>query len=76
MAAFELCFSVRKGFLKKKLIWEIAFELISLFHVQIQEPTSKSTTMRAFVFLAKFAEFYYNKIFVIGSQWWPKHLGG
>ena len=42
---------------------EIAFELISLFHVQIQEPTSRSTTMTALVFLTKFPEFYYHKIF-------------
>ena len=27
----------------------IAFALIDLFHVQIQEPASRSTTMRAFV---------------------------
>ena len=47
---------------RKKVSGEIAFELISLFHVQIQEPTSGSTIMRAFVFLAKFAEFYYHKI--------------
>ena len=44
VAAFELCFSIRKEFLKKKVSGEIAFELISLFHVQIQEPTSRSTT--------------------------------
>ena len=49
--------------LKKKVSGEIAFALISLFHVQIQEPASRSTTTRAFVFLAKFAEFYYHKIF-------------
>ena len=42
---------------------EIAFELISLFHVQIQELTSRSTTTTAYVFLAKFADFYYHKIF-------------
>ena len=60
MAAFELCFSIRKEFLKKKVSGEIAFELISLYHVQ--EPTSWSTTTRAFVFLAKFAEFYYQTI--------------
>ena len=50
-------------FLKKKVSREIAFELISFFHVQIQEPTSMSTTTRPFVFLAKFLEFYYHKIF-------------
>ena len=31
LAAFELCFSIRKEFLKKKVSGEIAFELISLF---------------------------------------------
>ena len=41
MAAFELCFSIRKEFLNKKVSREIAFELISLFYVQIQEPTSQ-----------------------------------
>ena len=34
--------------------------LIALFHVQIQQPKSRSTTTRAFVFPAKF---YYHKIF-------------
>ena len=62
MAAFELCFSI-KEFLKKKVSTEITFELISFFHVQIQEPTSMSTTTRSLVFLAKFLEFYYHKIF-------------
>ena len=62
VAAFELCFSIKKEFLKKKVSGEIAFELISLFHVDIQEPTSRSTTTTAFFFLAKFAEFYYHKI--------------
>ena len=56
-------FEYQKEFLKKKVSGEIAFDLINLFHVQIQEPTSRSTTTRAFVFLAKFAEFYYHKIF-------------
>ena len=57
MAAFELCFSIRKEFLKKKVGGEIVFEFINLFHVQIQEPTSRSATTTAFVFLAKFTEF-------------------
>ena len=35
VAAFELCFSIRKNFLKKKDSGEIAFDLISLFHVQM-----------------------------------------
>ena len=51
--------------LSKKVSGEIAFDLISLFHVQIQEPTSRSSTTRTFVFLAKFAEFYYHKIFCV-----------
>ena len=44
-------FKYQKEFLTKKVSGEIAFDLISLFHVQIQEPTSRSTTTRAFVFL-------------------------
>ena len=44
--------------------------------MQIQEPTSGSTTTRAFVFLAKFVEFYYHKIFEARSQWPPKPLRG
>ena len=47
-------------FLKRNLV-EIAVELISLFCVQIQEPTSMSTTTRPFVFLTKFLKFYYRK---------------
>ena len=71
MAAFELYFKYLKDFLKKKVIWEIAFDLISLFHVQIQEPKSRSTTTRAFVFLTKFAESYYHKIFEKRIRWQP-----
>ena len=41
MAAFELCFSIRKEFLKEKVSGEISFELISLFHVQIQKRQTK-----------------------------------
>ena len=63
VAAFELCFSIRKEFLKKKVSGENVFVLINLFHIQIQEPTRRSTTTRAFAFLAKFAEFYYHKVF-------------
>ena len=52
------------NFKKKTVSGEIALELRSLFHVQIQELTSRSTTTtRAFVFLAKFAEFYHHIIF-------------
>ena len=57
-----------KQFFKKKISGEISFEIITLFHVQIQEPTSRSTTMRAFAFLAKFAEFYYHNIFETRSR--------
>ena len=61
MAALN--YALVSEFLKKKVSREIAFEFISLFHVQIQEPTSTSAITRGFVFLAKFAEFYYHKIF-------------
>ena len=70
VAAFELCFSIRKNF-KKEVSGEIAFDLISLFHVQIQEFTRTSTTTKACVFPAKF---YYHKISETRSRWWPKHL--
>ena len=49
-------------FLKNKVSGEIAFDLISLFHVQIQEPTRSSTTTRTFVL-----EFYNHKIFETSS---------
>ena len=39
MAAFQLCFSIKKGIFKKKVSGEIAFELIIFFHGQTQEPT-------------------------------------
>ena len=39
---------------KKKINGEIAFALISLFRVQIQDLASRSTSTRAFAFLAKF----------------------
>ena len=56
-------------FFKKKVSREIALDLISLFHVQIKEPAaSRLTTTTAFVFLTKFAEFYYQKIFETRSR--------
>ena len=55
-----MMFYYQKKFVKKEVSGEIAFDVISLFHVQIQEPTRRSTTTRAFVFPAKF---YYHKIF-------------
>ena len=66
VAAFEYVLVSERIF--KKVSGEIAFDLISLFHVQIQQPTSRSTTTRAFAFLAKFAEFYYHKIFETRSR--------
>ena len=51
---------VSERIFKKKVTGEIAFDLISLFHVQMQEPTRSSTTTGAFVFPAKS---YYHKIF-------------
>ena len=56
VVAFQLSFSIREEFLEKKVSGEIAFALINLFQAQIQEPANRSTTTRAFVFLAKFSE--------------------
>ena len=42
---------------KKESQWRDYIDLISMFHVQIQEPTRRSATTRALVSLAKFAEF-------------------
>ena len=47
-------FHYQKEFVKKKVSVQIAFDVISLFHVHVQEPTGRSTTTRAFVFPAKF----------------------
>ena len=69
MTAFEL-FLVSERIFKKES-GEIAFDLISLFHIQIQEPTRSSTTMRAFVFHAKF---HYHKIFETRNRCRPKSL--
>ena len=59
VSAFEL-FYYQKEFVKKKVSGEIAFDVISLFHVQIQEPIRHSSTTGVFIFPAKF---YYRKIF-------------
>ena len=61
MADFQVSFSIKKEFLKKKVNWAIAFGLISFFHVQIQEPESRSTTIAVFVFLAKFIKNIWNE---------------
>ena len=61
VATFELSFIIE--FKEKKVSGEIIFALISFFHVQIQKPANRSTTVRAFVFLAEFAEFYHLKKF-------------
>ena len=53
-------FYYQKEFVKKKVSGEIAFDVISLFHVQIQEPIRHSSTTGVFFFPAKF---YYRKIF-------------
>ena len=57
MATFKVAFSIRKKFKRKKVSAEIAIALISLFYVKIQQLANRSTTTRAFVFLASFAEF-------------------
>ena len=53
MADFEVSFSIRKEYKEKKFNWEIAFILISLFHVQIQEPCKQVTYCES-ICLAKF----------------------
>ena len=58
-------FCYQKEFVKKKVSGEIPFDVISLFHVQIQEPARRSATARAFAFPAKF---YYHKIFETRSR--------
>ena len=42
LAAFELSFGIKKECSRKKVSGEIAFALINLFQVQIQEPASRS----------------------------------
>ena len=58
-------FYYQKEVVKKKVSGEIAFDVISLFHVQIQDPTRRSTTTGAFVCHAKF---FYHKIFETRSR--------
>ena len=48
MAAFEVIFSIIKLFIEKKVNAEINFALISLFHVKIQNPATRSTSTKAF----------------------------
>ena len=43
MATFEVSFSIRKEYKKKKVNGEIAFALIDLFHAQTQEPCKQVT---------------------------------
>ena len=56
----KINFSIRKDFLLKKKEWKDCL-CFNLFHIQIQEPTSRSPTTRAFAFLTTFTEFYYHK---------------
>ena len=42
-------FQYQKEFLTKRVSGEIAFDLIRLFHVKLQEPTRSSTSTTAFV---------------------------
>ena len=59
LLSFNYVLVSEKIFLKRKLMERLmAFDLNSMFHVQIQEPTCRSTTTKAFVFLIKFAKFY------------------
>ena len=61
MAAFELGFSIRKEFWKKKVSGEIALALISLVLVEIQEPASRSNTAEHLSFLQNLLNFIIKK---------------
>ena len=50
-----------KNFKKNKVRGEIAFAIISLFHAQMYEPESMSTTTTAFVFLQNLLNFIITK---------------
>ena len=54
-----------KNLKKRKVTGEIAFALISLFHVQVQEPVSRSTTTRAFVFFQNLQNFIITKYLIL-----------
>ena len=64
VAGFEVNFSIRKEFEKKKVNGEIALTAISLFHIKIQESAGRSATMRAFASLAKCIFTKYLKLLV------------
>ena len=55
-----ICFSIRKNFLKRKLVERLPLIYKSLQEVQLPRET--------FVFPEKFAEFYYQKIFETRSR--------
>ena len=61
MAAFKLSFSIGKEFLKMKVSREIAFALISLVLVQIQDPANSSTTTEHLSFLQNLLNFTITK---------------
>ena len=67
VAAFELWFSIWKKFWKRKQWRYCLFNYRSL-------QSRPTTTARAFIFLAKFAEFYYHKIFEKRSRWRTKRV--
>ena len=60
VAAFKACFSARKELKEKKVNGEIFFALISLLHVQIQEPCKHVTYYKSICLSCKI---YYHKIF-------------
>ena len=70
VVAFELSLVLDKNFKKRggEIRGEIAFALINLSQVEIQDPASGSITTKEFVFLEKFTEFYYHKIFEARSR--------
>ena len=64
------------NFKKRKLVKRLRLPLLELDCFMYIYKSNRSTTKTAFVFLAKFAKFYYHKIFETRSQWRLKRLCG
>ena len=60
VAAFEISFSTRKEYKKRQLMERLHLLLISLFHIQIQDPCKQVNYYESICFSYKI---YYRKIF-------------
>ena len=67
VVAFQLSYSIREEFLKKKVSGEIAFALINLFQAQIQEPANRSTRTRSRSRLKRLSRWMYSQTWSQGS---------